>query len=59
MAGEQVAVSAATLNQNRDFPVLTDYRSLIGGLFKRIYSLDAARLERVFPNARAQDLGLI
>jgi uncharacterized protein (DUF1501 family) len=59
MVGEQVAVSAGTLNQSRDFPVLTEYRSLLGGLFKRIYSLDAARLERIFPNARAQDLGLV
>ncbi len=59
MVGDQVAVSPGTLNQNRDFPVLTEYRSLLGGLFKRIYSLDRARLERVFPNATAQDLGLV
>src|SRR5262245_24813452 len=59
LVGEQVAVSPGTLNQNRDFPVLTEYRSLLGGLFKRIYSLDASRLERVFPNAMPQDLGLV
>jgi hypothetical protein len=59
MAGEQVALSAGTLNQNRDFPVLTDYRSLLGGIFQRMYSLDRGRLERVFPNAAAQDLGLV
>src|SRR5262249_58964266 len=59
MAGEQGAVSPGTLNQDRDPPVLTEYRSLLGGLFKRIYSLDASRLERVFPNAMPQDLGLV
>ena len=37
MAGEQVAVRRQTLNQNRDFPVLTEYRALLGGLFKRMY----------------------
>jgi uncharacterized protein (DUF1501 family) len=59
MAGDQVAVSAGTLNQNRDLPVLTDYRSLLGGVFQRMYSLDRGRVERVFPNAVAQDLGLV
>ena len=29
-----------TLNQNRDFPVLTEYRAMLGGVFKRMYSLD-------------------
>jgi uncharacterized protein (DUF1501 family) len=59
MVGEQVALSPGTLNQNRDLPVLTDYRSLLGGMFTRIYGLDTARLERVFPNAMPQDLGLV
>jgi uncharacterized protein (DUF1501 family) len=59
MMGEQVAVSPQTLNQNRDLPVLTEYRALLGGIFKRMYSLDAARLERVFPATIPRDLGLI
>jgi uncharacterized protein (DUF1501 family) len=58
-AGEQVALSQQTLNQNRDFPVLTEYRALIGGIFKRMYSLDSTRLERVFPKTMPLDLGLI
>jgi uncharacterized protein (DUF1501 family) len=33
-AGEQVAVGPTTLNQNRDWPVLTEYRALLGGLFQ-------------------------
>jgi hypothetical protein len=33
MAGEQVKVERATLFQNRDYPVLTDYRALFANLF--------------------------
>lgn len=59
MAGAQVALSAATLNQSRDLPVLTDYRALIGGLVARQYGLSADRLATVFPQARPTDLKLI
>ena len=59
LAGDQVAVTPQTLNQNRDFPVLTEYRGLIGGVLKRMYQLDAARLERVFPDSTPLDLGLV
>lgn len=59
MAGDQVAVTAKTLNQNRDFPVLTEYRAMLGGLFKRMYSLDQTRLDRVFPSTVPHDLDLI
>ena len=58
-AGEQVDVTPKSLNQNRDFPVLTEYRAMLGGIFKRMYSLDTARLERVFPNTVARDLGVV
>jgi uncharacterized protein (DUF1501 family) len=58
-AGDQVAVTAATLNQNRDFPVLTEYRGMLGGIFRRMYSLDSPRIARVFPNAVPLDLGLV
>jgi uncharacterized protein (DUF1501 family) len=57
--GEQVAVTPKSLNQNRDFPVLTEYRAMLGGIFKRMYSLDNTRLERVFPTIVARDLGLL
>jgi uncharacterized protein (DUF1501 family) len=59
IAGEQIAVTAQTLNQNRDFPVLTEYRGLLGGIFKRMYMLDLSRIERVFPNTVPLDLGLV
>jgi uncharacterized protein (DUF1501 family) len=57
--GDQVAVTPGTLNQNRDFPVLTEYRSMLGGIFKHMYSLDQTRIARVFPNAVPRDLGLV
>ena len=59
LAGEQVRVDAAGLNQNRDYPVLTDYRALMGGVFQRAYGLDRARLEEVFPHAAPKDLQII
>ena len=59
IAGAQTAVSQATLNQNRDFPVLTDYRALIGGVAQRAYGLNSQRLQQVFPGAEPKDLGLV
>jgi uncharacterized protein (DUF1501 family) len=59
LAGEQIRVEQANLFQNRDYPVLTDYRALFGGLFKRLYGLDTARLEKVFPNAQPKDLAIV
>lgn len=59
IAGEQVEVKAATLFQNRDWPVLNEYRALLGGLFKRMYGLSDAQLATVFPGASARDLGLV
>jgi uncharacterized protein (DUF1501 family) len=58
-AGDQVEVSPRTLNQNRDWPVMTEYRAMLASLFKRMYGLDATRLDRVFPNTVARDLGLV
>jgi len=59
IAGNQVAVERGTLNQDRDWPVLTEYRAMLGGLFKRMYGLDGAGVDRVFPRTRALDIGLI
>jgi uncharacterized protein (DUF1501 family) len=59
IAGEQARISAATLHQERDYPVLNEVRSVLGGLFSRLYGLDAPRLARVFPSSSPQDLGLL
>jgi uncharacterized protein (DUF1501 family) len=59
MAGEQVAVARASLLQDRDYPVLNNYRSVLGGLYRRMWGLSPAALERVFPGAPAFDLALV
>jgi uncharacterized protein (DUF1501 family) len=58
IAGDHGPVTMAQLNQNRDYPVLVDYRDLMGGLFRRLYGLDEARLQAIFPRSRPRDLGL-
>jgi uncharacterized protein (DUF1501 family) len=59
IAGDQVQVQQATLHQNRDYPVLNEYRALFSGLFARMYGLNASQLERVFPGVKSKDLGLL
>jgi uncharacterized protein (DUF1501 family) len=59
IVGRQVELTQASLNQNRDYPVLNDYRGVLGGLFARIYGLTPARLDTVFPGARPLDLALV
>ena len=59
LAGDQVKVERASLNQDRDYPVLTDYRALFGGLFQRVYGLGPDRLAQVFPAAAPRDLQLV
>jgi uncharacterized protein (DUF1501 family) len=59
IVGPQVAISPATLNQNRDLPVLTDYRALIGGVIQPMYGLRQDALASVFPQAAPARLGLV
>jgi uncharacterized protein (DUF1501 family) len=59
IAGEQIAVSEATLFQNRDYPVLNDYRPMIGGVLRTIYGMSPAQIATVFPGVRAADLSLV
>ena len=59
IAGARERVARETLFQDRDYPVLNEYRALLAGLFGRVYGLDAAALTRIFPAARPQDLALV
>jgi len=59
VAGRQVRVERATLFQDRDYPVLNNYRALLGGLFRRLWSLSPTELERVFPGAEPIDYHLV
>mgnify|MGYP003346510614 CR=1 FL=1 len=58
IAGEQVEVKAATLFQNRDYPVLNEYRALFGGLLARMYCLNAGQVDSIF-GTPGRDLALL
>jgi uncharacterized protein (DUF1501 family) len=59
VAGNQVAINAGSLLQNRDYPVLNNYRDVLGGLMQRMYGLSATDLGTVFPAAKPRDLQLV
>jgi uncharacterized protein (DUF1501 family) len=59
ICGEQQRVARGTLFQDRDFPVLNDYRSVLGGLFRSLWDLSPAQSSRIFPQASLMDLKLI
>jgi uncharacterized protein (DUF1501 family) len=59
VVGEQVAVEAKTLFQNRDYPVLNEYRAVLGGLLQRMYGLSPAKLDQVFAGSTPKDLRLL
>jgi len=59
IAGRQVPVRHDTLFQDRDYPVLNEYRAVFAGLFARLYGLDKARLAQVFPGVAPVDIGLV
>jgi uncharacterized protein (DUF1501 family) len=59
VVGEQVRVEQSTLFQDRDYPVLNEYRTMFGGLFARLYGLSAGQLDRVFAGVRPRDIGLV
>jgi hypothetical protein len=59
MAGEQVVIRPGALLEDRDYPVLNNYRCVLGGLFGRLWGLSPAQLDRVFPGAVPVDLKLV
>jgi len=59
VAGEQLPLSRTTLFQDRDLPVLNDYRAVLGGLFGRLWGLSPEQAARVFPEAPPRDLKLV
>jgi uncharacterized protein (DUF1501 family) len=59
VAGPQIEVTRATLSHDREYPVLTDVRGLLGGVFARMWGLSEDDLEKIFPGAASVDLGLV
>src|SRR5580692_9973079 len=48
IGGEQQRVDRSTLFQDRDFPVLNDYRAVLGGLFRTLWGLSLDQNGRIF-----------
>jgi uncharacterized protein (DUF1501 family) len=59
VAGEQIAIRESTLFQNRDFPVLNEYRAVLGGMLQQQFGLNGAQMSQVFPGATPINLGLL
>jgi len=59
IAGDQLKVSEANLFQNRDYPVLNEYRAVIGGLLSPIYGIEPDRLQTVFAGTNPKDIQLV
>ena len=57
--GEQIRLEQGNLFQGRDYPVLNEYRSVLGGLFSRMYGLSSAQTDKVFPGVKVKDMGLL
>jgi uncharacterized protein (DUF1501 family) len=59
IAGEQQTVDRSTLFQDRDFPVLNDYRAVLGGLFRTLWGLSLDQSGRIFQRIAPVDLKLV
>jgi uncharacterized protein (DUF1501 family) len=59
IAGEQARVEKASLFQDRDYPVLNEYRAVLGGLFASLWGLSPDQVQRVFPGSTPASLQLV
>ena len=59
IAGEQRRLERATLFQDRDYPVLNDYRAVLGGLFRSLWSLSPSQCDRIFRQTQPVELNLV
>ncbi len=59
IAGAQQPLERGTLFQDRDYPVLNDYRAVLGGLFRSLWALSPEQCERIFRQTPPLDLGLV
>jgi uncharacterized protein (DUF1501 family) len=48
IAGRQQRLERNTLFQDRDYPVLNDYRAVLGGLFRSMWGLSSDRSAQIF-----------
>lgn len=57
--GAQAAMKPADLHEDRDLPVLNEYRGVLGGVFQKLYGLSGDDMAEIFPQASVVDLGLV
>jgi len=57
--GEQVRIEKGSLFQDRDYPVLNEYRAVLGGLFASLWGLSPDQVQRVFPGSTPTSLQLV
>jgi len=59
ISGEQQRLTRGTLFQDRDYPVLNDYRAVLGGLFRSLWDLSPVQSSRIFEQTPLLDLKLV
>lgn len=59
IVGEQQRLERADLFQDRDYPVLNDYRGVLGGLFRTLWGLTPLQCAKIFPQIAPSDLNLV
>jgi uncharacterized protein (DUF1501 family) len=59
IVGERSPVNRGALFQDRDYPVLNDYRAVLGGLYRALWGLSTEQCGRVFPKSVPLDLRLV
>jgi uncharacterized protein (DUF1501 family) len=59
IAGEQARVEKTSLFQDRDYPVLNEYRAVLGGLFAALWGLSEDEVQTVFPGSTSTNLKLV
>lgn len=57
--GEQIRIEQNTLFQDRDYPVLNEYRALMAGLFQAQFGLSEKALQSLFAGVKPLKLGLV
>jgi uncharacterized protein (DUF1501 family) len=59
IAGEQQSLERAHLFQDRDYPVLNDYRAVLGDLFRSMWGLTPEQCAQIFPQTTPTRLNLV
>jgi uncharacterized protein (DUF1501 family) len=59
IAGAQRRLTRESLFQDRDYPVLNEYRAVLGGVFRSMWGLSSERCARIFPQTAPLDLKLV